>query len=182
MSRDTHEALREQWEPDEMSERDPLGIAISNLALEAENLRTRHIDNLRALDSARRIQGEVDRLVALRSHRETGRTLYVARCGWCGAYEGTVDPREPCARDSNTGEYIGAKPETGEQESGRSWQPWHTRPRDGHEVLGLFEDRVESVWCLPDGSWHWMDGDHGFRPPTHWMPLPAPPDTEESKP
>lgn len=30
-----------------------------------------------------------------------------ARCGWCGAYEGTVDPTEPCAKDATTGEYIG---------------------------------------------------------------------------
>ena len=32
-------------------------------------------------------------------------TLYAMRCGWCGAYEGTVDPSEPCAQDE-TG-YIG---------------------------------------------------------------------------
>jgi hypothetical protein len=35
------------------------------------------------------------------------RTLYALRCGWCGAYEGTVDPAEPCARDNDTGDYIG---------------------------------------------------------------------------
>lgn len=34
-----------------------------------------------------------------------GATLYRNRCGWCGAYEGTVDPTEPCAKDE-TG-YIG---------------------------------------------------------------------------
>lgn len=34
-------------------------------------------------------------------------TLYAARCGWCGAYEGIVDPEEPCAKDPATGEYIG---------------------------------------------------------------------------
>lgn len=26
-------------------------------------------------------------------------TLYRRRCGWCGAYEGAVDPKEPCAKD-----------------------------------------------------------------------------------
>lgn len=36
-----------------------------------------------------------------------GATLYRRRCGWCGAYAGTVDPTEPCAKDHNTGEYIG---------------------------------------------------------------------------
>lgn len=35
------------------------------------------------------------------------RTVYWRRCGWCGAYEGEVDPREPCARDVATGDYIG---------------------------------------------------------------------------
>lgn len=34
-------------------------------------------------------------------------TLYHLRCGWCGAYEGTVNPGEPCAKDSDKGEYIG---------------------------------------------------------------------------
>lgn len=32
-------------------------------------------------------------------------TLYTMRCGWCGAYEGTVDPNEPCASDGEG--YIG---------------------------------------------------------------------------
>ena len=32
-------------------------------------------------------------------------TLYTMRCGWCGAYKGTVDPTEPCAMDGD--EYIG---------------------------------------------------------------------------
>lgn len=34
-------------------------------------------------------------------------TIYYARCGWCGAYEGTVPATEPCAQDSDTGEYTG---------------------------------------------------------------------------
>lgn len=34
-----------------------------------------------------------------------GAILYYARCGWCGAYEGTVSPSEPCAIEN--GEYIG---------------------------------------------------------------------------
>ena len=32
-------------------------------------------------------------------------TLYAMRCGWCGAYKGTVDPTEPCAMDGDG--YIG---------------------------------------------------------------------------
>lgn len=50
-----------------------------------------------------------DRILALvhEDREPVAETLYAMRCGWCGAYEGTVDPAEPCARDSNTGEYIG---------------------------------------------------------------------------
>lgn len=65
-----------------------------------------------------------------------------------------------------------------------TWQPWGTRPLDGREVLGMFSDRIESVWCIKDASWHWMDGDSGRTDPTHWMPLPPPPvaPREEGKP
>lgn len=50
----------------------------------------------------------VDAFDASQGEREpVAETLYTMRCGWCGAYEGTVDPTEPCAKDSNTGEYIG---------------------------------------------------------------------------
>ena len=38
---------------------------------------------------------------------EDKRQLPASRCGWCGAYEGTVDPKEPCVRDLQTGEYLG---------------------------------------------------------------------------
>lgn len=41
------------------------------------------------------------------SQREPTPVLYFCRCGWCGAYEGTVDPGEACAQDPATGEYIG---------------------------------------------------------------------------
>lgn len=33
--------------------------------------------------------------------------LYFCRCGWCGAYEGTVDPNEACPIDPATGEPLG---------------------------------------------------------------------------
>lgn len=35
----------------------------------------------------------------VRGDAPAGATLYRRRCGWCGAYEGTVDPKEPCAKD-----------------------------------------------------------------------------------
>lgn len=71
--------------------------------------------------------------------------------------------------------YASPPPEAG-------WRPWNTRPMDGREVLGLFGDRVESVWCLKNGDWHWMDGDYGQTPPTYWMPCPAPPEASERTP
>jgi len=83
------------------------------------------------------------------------------------------------------------------------WQPIDTAPRDGREVLGwgpngieivLWEGRQEDGPDQPghDGGWfgtyafpgrtreagfggadHWISGPLGQ--PTHWMPLPTPP-------
>jgi hypothetical protein len=56
-----------------------------------------------------------------------------------------------------------------------TWHPIETAPKDGTEVL-LWKDRR-----IVGGSWnsggamhmpHWMGG---IFDPTHWMPLPAPP-------
>ena len=43
----------------------------------------------------------------MHDERKKAPILYFARCGWCGAYEGTVDPGEACAQDPDTGEFIG---------------------------------------------------------------------------
>lgn len=76
------------------------------------------------------------------------------------------------------------------------WQPIETAPRDGTEVIlgslaqtykgapvpprvtiGYWtqDDEPEYEYCDP----YWMSWDGGFtkeNPPTHWMPLPPPPE------
>lgn len=61
------------------------------------------------------------------------------------------------------------------------WQPIETAPKDGTEVLLAYPGGLvkSGKWTLFGGAYedHWADGK---RPrfgsdPTHWMPLPAPP-------
>lgn len=68
------------------------------------------------------------------------------------------------------------------------WQPIETAPKDGSRVLlvraGIDESAFVGSWSLwsnkdywtPD---HWVDDARNLdlieRPPTHWMPLPDPP-------
>lgn len=58
------------------------------------------------------------------------------------------------------------------------WQPIATAPRDGSRIiLSLYRGR-SNVWVVEDG-WNvdddtWSD-DPGLNP-THWMPLPEPPE------
>lgn len=57
------------------------------------------------------------------------------------------------------------------------WQPIETAPRDGSDVLigGYYPN---GVWFVSMG---WFSEDRGYwsghkiDPPTHWMPLPQPP-------
>lgn len=55
------------------------------------------------------------------------------------------------------------------------WQPIETAPVDGTEIL-VAEDRYVTVarWC----GFYWGDGLSlmGSIGPTHWMPLPEPPE------
>lgn len=66
-----------------------------------------------------------------------------------------------------------------------AWQPIETAPRDGTPILCFrpdalghgFSDQsgIDVLWW-EDGSWTYDgDGRISIDPPTHWMPLPAPP-------
>lgn len=60
------------------------------------------------------------------------------------------------------------------------WQSIETAPRDGTEIIAYFgmtnPKYAESVrWS--HGQWAWaQDGDYPLDGPTHWMPLPPPPE------
>ncbi|QEL18756.1 hypothetical protein PX52LOC_05793 [Limnoglobus roseus] len=65
-----------------------------------------------------------------------------------------------------------------------SWQPIETAPKDGTEVLLLSHpaamlppDYAVAYWDEVDEVWYWNKPKR-FLCPTHWMPLPAPPQTE----
>lgn len=63
------------------------------------------------------------------------------------------------------------------------WQPIETAPRDGTRILVYTAERCRR--CLPgtvgmavmfwDGAWAIVDGIHARHLPTHWKPLPEPP-------
>jgi Protein of unknown function (DUF551) len=77
------------------------------------------------------------------------------------------------------------------------WQPIETAPKDGSAIL-LYSPKhgtVEGGWDQVDGGGHPENGpsiywwasryvvfeDGPYDAPTHWMPLPAPPDHAASK-
>lgn len=64
-----------------------------------------------------------------------------------------------------------------------NWQPIETAPKDGSQIL--LYGRVDSDRAFRHiGFWSerwndWLDMTMSFSVPTHWMPLPAPPESEE---
>ena len=68
------------------------------------------------------------------------------------------------------------------------WQPIETAPRDGRHVLTFQEMQEPSEVVMKYDSWCdlWVyadellsDVDPAPEQPTHWMPLPAPPEDGE---
>lgn len=74
-----------------------------------------------------------------------------------------------------------------------AWQPIETAPKDGTEILlfellrgeesmiraGYWEDQGESIHDVGEAA-GWSIADSGYIGeirPTHWMPLPAPPES-----
>lgn len=60
------------------------------------------------------------------------------------------------------------------------WQPIETAPKDGAAVLTVVAGKIPFVawWCGGDEYGGFWRGDAGYRVyPSHWQPLPAPPET-----
>jgi hypothetical protein len=63
------------------------------------------------------------------------------------------------------------------------WQPIETAPKDGTRVDVWSGDRfTDARWCARHKQWEVFIPDYNggewtgvYAPPTHWMPLPAPP-------
>jgi hypothetical protein len=57
------------------------------------------------------------------------------------------------------------------------WQPIDTAPKDGTEVL-LTDGKYKRTgyWARRVGVWS-IDAIVALEPPTHWMPLPEPPES-----
>lgn len=58
------------------------------------------------------------------------------------------------------------------------WQPIETAPKDGTEIL-VCNHATLDIWFYHVASWmdglEWWNGDARVNP-THWMPLPQPPE------
>lgn len=58
------------------------------------------------------------------------------------------------------------------------WKPIETAPKDGTPLLlfGIYPGDQQPLWWVTGG---WQNGrfrgDYATPPPTHWLPLPAPP-------
>ena len=63
------------------------------------------------------------------------------------------------------------------------WQPIETAPKDGHAILAS-DPAWHGVPCpmfWNGEEWqHWFRSElYGAYDPTHWMPLPAPPEQDQ---
>jgi hypothetical protein len=74
----------------------------------------------------------------------------------------------------------------------RGWRDIEGAPKDGTRILLTEEGRVfEGAWDTPDGvpaaffpssfTEDWQMREYGPSEPTHWMPLPEPPESKEPK-
>lgn len=72
------------------------------------------------------------------------------------------------------------------------WQPIETAPKDGTSILAFMPDAAEQFRIMPiemldfndgDGPQWWqadVDDGHPLEvTPTHWMPLPQPPEQDQ---
>ena len=59
------------------------------------------------------------------------------------------------------------------------WQPIETAPRDGTDILVGYTTGEICILHFDAATFAWWDhlGAYEFPDPTHWMPLPPPPET-----
>ena len=68
-----------------------------------------------------------------------------------------------------------------------TWQPIESAPMDGTLVLLFWQRFVPNgndgwaVGKFEDGRWTDDEGECGWRQPTHWQPLPAPPPLKDDR-
>ena len=61
------------------------------------------------------------------------------------------------------------------------WQPIETAPKDGTDVL-VWCGGAMFIACMDVGRWFFDRTDHSVKPiPTHWMPLPKPPEPNKEE-
>ena len=57
------------------------------------------------------------------------------------------------------------------------WQPIETAPKDGTRILLWLEPtRIAMPFAWQDGRWMGDDYPLNMATPTHWMPIPPPPE------
>lgn len=70
------------------------------------------------------------------------------------------------------------------------WEPIETAPKDGTSILVYEETEWPEIFVAyhKNDSWGWTkegnfgeDGDYFNHSPSHWMPLPNPPEPKDEK-
>ena len=87
--------------------------------------------------------------------------------------------------DASAAEILAAEANERARALGQSdWLDIETAPRDGRVVLCIGHNNIHHVEPMmyyaaddgmDNGCWGWLEGDTPRKQPTHWMPLPAPP-------
>jgi len=60
------------------------------------------------------------------------------------------------------------------------WQPIETAPRDGTPVLAYWPGEAAMFGVVMWDGDDWRESEYVWRYPTHWMPLPQPPNNERT--
>jgi hypothetical protein len=62
-----------------------------------------------------------------------------------------------------------------------TWQPIETAPRDGTTVLAWCDEwkHARTAWAYESDQW--QAAPPSIFQPTHWMPLPAPPEAPDER-